>query len=370
MLVQKTIYKTILSQFIRPLRHLRYNILCIDVIHNDHNYIIEECLSQDLTFKLKNQDNCFLVVDNTLEGYSFKILNFFKLLHDFLNKFDIPANKIFYLSSNILEEESYTSWKKENNIVDSINVLSFNYWSWAIKTRGPSPISIDQTIKDFKDKKYFISLNRRKRDFRTLIIYKLFYSKFKKDINLSYDKLTKEDFNLIQKYVCEEKIKLLIDSSPKILDRADFENNWADTFNKSLFESSILSLVNETLYESNSNTSLFYSEKTFKPMIYNHPVFIFGQPGINLGLKKIGFETYDSFFDLDFDTIEDTNNRFSKQIVFLESLSDRLDSMSTNQQIDWLISKQHILLNNQAAIKNQLYNKQQSNRFIEIIESQ
>lgn len=77
------------------------------------------------------------------------------------------------------------------------------------------------------------------------------------------------------------------------------KNNLIKSFTKKLLNSNTLfNLVCET---SHSNNNIFYTEKTFKPILMAQPFIILGNVNQNHNLTKYGFVTYDKVVDYSFD---------------------------------------------------------------------
>jgi hypothetical protein len=57
------------------------------------------------------------------------------------------------------------------------------------------------------------------------------------------------------------------------------------------------------------NFGLHITEKTFKPIAFQHPYLLWAQPGVLKHLKSLGFETYENLFDESYDSIVDINQR-------------------------------------------------------------
>ena len=361
---------------LRPTHFLKYKLLCIELKVPYFNFKVGdnpdvlEIFSKDEIEKLKTDPYTFFVFDYTNEGEGIDCyFNFYNAITQSALKHNIPCNKMFFISSNLLEEETYKQWQQQNQC-DEINVLSFNRWSY--KFEEVQNITIEHTLSNIKEKTNFLSLNRVIRYFRTLTILKLVNSNLKNHIRISYDKFNMPyleeiaalHYSRTGKQIPTRELLDLITSSPCILDRSDFQINWVSSMPSDLFESTLVSLVNETLFD---GSSIFYSEKTFKPMIYNHPLLIFGQPNINRSLEKIGFKTYDKYFDLSFDNIVNYSDRLDKQISYLELLNEQLVSMSTSQKVDWYMQGVDILLYNKNALKDNFFNIKQSNKFLSLL---
>lgn len=325
-------------------------------------------LTDEELYALKNQAGTLFMFNFTWEGNSHIEYNFYQMLTCSAVRHDIPLHKIFFVSSNLKEEESYDVWQKLYMPDYRINVISFDFFSDWTKNQLDylQYYTIDYAVDKIKqDQKLFLSMNRRKRTYRVYTVYKIFASRILQNSMISYDRLETHYLDQLAHRgvpINQEIYKHLIDSSPSVLDFNDFEVNWAGwpaeaAMPNRLFEKSLVSLVSETLFDNYNGTSLFYSEKSFKPMIYYHPVMIFGQPGLNTSLERIGFKPYNNYFDLSFDTIEDHTTRVDTQIAQLELLNDRLAVMSIDQKVEWVLQDRSTLEHNKEALRAQDFNK-------------
>jgi hypothetical protein len=72
----------------------------------------------------------------------------------------------------------------------------------------------------------------------------------------------------------------------------------------------------------------FVTEKTFKPIQYQHPFMVYGQCGILKFLKDLGFETFDNLFDESYDSINshhvarDNNASDEKLKIIIENVKN------------------------------------------------
>ena len=93
-------------------------------------------------------------------------------------------------------------------------------------------------------------------------------------------------------------------------------------FDKTLYESSYFSLVNETIfYENDSNQlmNLFITEKTYKPLMNYHPFIIVGLPYTLRYLRQQGYQTFPEMFDEFYDAFKDPKQRLQCIIDQLEN---------------------------------------------------
>jgi hypothetical protein len=85
--------------------------------------------------------------------------------------------------------------------------------------------------------------------------------------------------------------------------------NWQRYFNPNWYNTTAFSLVAETTPW--HDDPLFITEKTFKPIAFQHPFIVFGQPGILTYLKAQGFETFENIFDERYDNIQEIDTRLN-----------------------------------------------------------
>ena len=83
-------------------------------------------------------------------------------------------------------------------------------------------------------------------------------------------------------------------------------------FNPEWYDHTYFSLVSETTVD--NNFPLHITEKSFKPIAFQHPYMIWGQTGLLNHLHSLGFESYENLFDESYD-IEPNNIRRVEMIV-------------------------------------------------------
>ena len=84
------------------------------------------------------------------------------------------------------------------------------------------------------------------------------------------------------------------------------------------FDSSFMQLVPET-----EDFSVFITEKTIVPLLFNKPFLVAGGAGHHAALKTLGFELYDEIFDYSFDDIEDAQERYEGIAKNVDSIKDK-----------------------------------------------
>lgn len=321
----------------------------------------------------------FFVFDASVEGYS-PILQIplFDMLYWNCQKYQVDPKQIIYVSANLKDEDNILSYCKKQDVIP-INVFSFPSFEMAINEREDffkRMSKIKKTVNKNYNGKYFSSLSRRNRQYRTSATFLLCQDPIKERALISHDKFYEsleiskwksshglDDFP-------DEVVKQWIESLPLIVDRADFEINWAlDQTSKKIHDQTIFQIVNETETNDYNGTSLFLSEKTFSPIGQYQPFVIYGQPGCNHELKKIGYHLYNDWFDLSFDFEPDHILRYKKLLNSVKEACKELDKMNKNQQIEWRFKNKKLLEHNFYTMCNQKYTKDKLALFIKKIKN-
>ena len=110
----------------------------------------------------------------------------------------------------------------------------------------------------------------------------------------------------------------------------EFMCEWrSNTLNKDIFDEALpIETYNsccDIVFESYTNTdSVFFTEKTWKEIVFKRPFITFGAKNQNQIFKKLGFELYDDIFNYDFETrktLENRFNDFNDQILYFLNMN-------------------------------------------------
>jgi hypothetical protein len=71
-----------------------------------------------------------------------------------------------------------------------------------------------------------------------------------------------------------------------------------------------------------SNT-IYFSEKTFKPIVAKHPFILLSSPGSLKKLKDLGYKTFDKWWDESYDDAEDYIDRVDMVLKILKELNKK-----------------------------------------------
>lgn len=94
---------------------------------------------------------------------------------------------------------------------------------------------------------------------------------------------------------------------------------WGASINEEAHTNSFVNIVTETMY---NTESIFFSEKTYKPIYMCQPFILFGNPYSLKKLKELGFKTFDKWWDESYDIETDLNLRLQKITKVLEEIAN------------------------------------------------
>lgn len=338
---------------------------------------------------LRTKPNIYFIFDCMLEGWSPFQIDFVDLLYKSCVKNNVPFNKVVFATSNLYYPNLHEKYVRKNNFEKQIKVIAYphfktsalnTFWDTTRKER-----TNDVLLRYMKSKmqktyegKIFISFSRINRKHRTLANYLLHINRLEEFGLISQNKLIdgklfREEDSL--KIFCREfdidyqKFKLWSNTLPKTIDTDDFETNHANNLNTHIYSKALFEIVNETLYNDYRGTSLFYSEKTFKPMGCLTPFIIFGQKHCNQKLEDLGFKLYTDMFNYEFDNIDNTKQRYIKIIESITPLIQKLNSMNKQEQIAWKFKNEDTLLHNLDVLRNEFTNVNTLVPFLESIKA-
>lgn len=316
----------------------------------------------------------YLLFDITTEGFSpLSQIPLFSILYNNCNKYHISPRQIIYASSNLLDQENMLRYVKKNNVIP-FNILSFPAFQHIfLPPKEPIDDILDQSrqlTKKYFFGKYFSSLSRNLRGHRAIAHFLLFNSPIFEKSLTSHDRVNGILPMLagdLQKIGTDKQIKRWIKSLPMTIDQTDFNVNWAiDTPYEKLYHETIFHIANETEVDNFNNTSMFYSEKTFRAIKSMMPFIIYGQPGTNKYLQKLGFKLYDDWFDYSFDDISDPIERYQKILEMLTEVCSALDKMSEEEKIAWKFKNKEVLIHN---YRNMFYSDFSKKQFTEFLQN-
>jgi hypothetical protein len=327
--------------------------------------------------ELLKSNQAYFIFDASTEGFSpLHDEPFFDLLYHNCNLYKIKPDQIIFVSSNLRDEQNIKTYTKENNL-EPINVFSFVSFEQVLTIDDKNSLedcekhynqSLENCFKNHQSS-YFSALSRVNRPWRSYGQAVLNSSSIRNRALISHSKADENHLNFLQTTGLSTKtIKQFKKNLPLVVDRKDFKKNWAVmTPYRNIHDQTIFQLVNETHVEDFDSTSLFYSEKTFRPISLFQPFLIWGQRGANKFLKKLGYHTYDEWFDLSFDNEKDPITRYNKLLETLIETCRILDGLSKKDRIEWRFKNEIKLKHNFKTMAKSKYSYEKLKNFLNTI---
>ena len=204
--------------------------------------------------------------------------------------------------------------------LDAVNIkpLYCNFWANQFPARNK--------ILHYIPSKLYINLTRVARPHRCELINELIKNNlFEEGYNTFGDA-----FNDAQYYKNTNPKHLLDTVTFDTLDVKDFKNVNPNNFAPlEQCITSFLYLCTETLVD---NERMFFSEKVYKPLGLGMPFITLGNPGTLNELRKLGFKTFDKWFDESYDNDIPIEKRIKIIINNLKDLKNR-DTVSIRQEM-------------------------------------
>jgi len=329
------------------------------IIHQFENYIPDNILK-----KIKSDNITFLLV-LAVEPVETIVEN----LYEFMSVNGISEHKI------ILLNELIDIGKEIDKISSKFNLQKIkSFWTssderqLSVELRNNS--SLLNNYKPLEKKQYqksFINFNRRWRTHRPLFVSLLHCYGL---INKGFVSLGETGevsyiwndvfFRMLQ--VVDDDIKnillahkaeitnipnLYVDTDDLSINLSSLNDN--PTTTTKLYEDSYFSVVSETCFF--DGVGRFLTEKTFKPIVYQHP-FILIAPAKSLEfLRKMGYKTFNPFIDESYDNVENDIERM--KLVLKET--ERLSMLSESELYNFIDQIKPITTHNLTVLKNKKF---------------
>jgi len=303
---------------------------------DNHYYLIEffdgkslalslNALNESLLTDIRN-GKTILVLSNTHEAFHGVV---FPIYQFFVFNLSIPEKQILLLSESAnIDSEVIDVAKKLNK--NTIRVEWTRIFENSIKNEIIHNPSQYNTLENKTYNKKFLNFNRRWRSHRPVFVallksnnmldlgyVSLALSDDNKNWSNSWDSiidLCKDDNELIDQLMLN-KDKIL--SLPNLyIDRTDLEVNHVNIVESSrkFYSETYFSVVSETNFYSTIDPSQFISEKTYKPIAEKHPFILIGRPGSLQKLKSLGYKTFSTIINEDYD-LETNDSKRMRMII-------------------------------------------------------
>jgi len=322
------------------------------VNHNNKTYIVYDfdCGRERGAADLKNtikqyadqKDKPYIIISNAFEGeIHFKQPDtFLEQLHSILKNYD--SKKVILVMCDANLEQNYKRWCKNHKEKPVIGHCV--YFPYTLLQRTIDHYNKYRIRKKHLANKYrhYICMNGAAKPHRFRMVEKLFSNGWDAKGYITY--LNRYGANT--KHLANENFQgqeLLLDFNAKTIDEQSNQEILPEQYRQAVFD-----IVNESIV---SDTSVFVTEKTWKPILYKSPFMILGSKGTCKHLEKFfGIKMFPDMINYSFDYV-DYPKRFDRLVN--DNLR-RIMEMPLEDVNKWLNSSkvQSILSYNQTKLLN------------------
>lgn len=246
----------------------------------------------------------------------------FKPYEPYTDVDDLDVNVKYYLTGNLLAK---------NQEGDSFKYINWNYFL-DYPPFGDKLKDFDVNfINEFDFQYKVLCYNRRPHPHRKILMYNILNDSVLKDNTLfslgyDFDYNQRTDIKVIDSYINDLPLSENIFQYFSTINRdigfdpdIDLSIDNLDTAFIKLedYKKTFVSLVTETNV---NQDKLFFSEKTYKPIVAQHPFIILGNPNSLKYLKSIGFKTFDKWWDESYDEELDFKIRLEKILDIVKNI--------------------------------------------------
>ncbi len=336
---------------------------------------------------LIRDNNGYILINYLHEGHIRQ--ENYKELHNELLNYNIPANKVIFVSSNVNGKKQYETFcdnmplltKSKIHIIEANHMLesSVDIYNYVLNNNYNNDLDKvlpykqsfvnKQDLDDMRDtirEKYFLCYNRVIREYRLALIamiYKMglqdkgIISLGAKEVDIAFGGVWPDyisDFieDKKQNEIVSDAVKKIKPLYPIDAD-SDIDANWIYkdgerwggavgqwTNFSHQYKRIYFNIVTESCY---NEDCIYMSEKIFKPISNLVPFIIVSTPFFLKKLREIGYKTFHPWINESYDEEVDNDKRF---FMILDEIK-RLCSMTKEEIHKWYYEMEDILLYNQ-----------------------
>ena len=292
--------------------------------------------------KDKRAKICFI---QATEGFFGKKADSIMWLSNLSKKYGFEKDGLIMITSNLIADEKYQYLVSENVIPDNVTIYPYAYFQHKLWFAGNGNLCPDNKVVLQETFDSFLRINRKKRKTHHFLAFSRVPKSHR--IALFGELMTNEKFknkNITSlggvdnnnpkghydmsdrileggyrnKKTIQEFYKTYDSTKHYTYDEDDLENNKASSFNEDAHRSTFVNIITESSF---SPKSVFFSEKTYKPILACQPFIMLCNPHSLKKLKEQGFKTFDKWWDESYDEETNFTKRFSKIIDIMEEIS-------------------------------------------------
>lgn len=305
------------------------------------------------TLKLIRSKKLKLVIFFPHEGFDLYLFNWIENIHKSIKKKKLVGSKIFLIFGDMNIEKNYEIFNRKNKQsalftkVYGIDFFKSNYY--INHTYQYNNVVIDHSV---NKEKVFLNYNGAIRYHRFIAVSEIKRRNLEQYGYVSFIGRHHNNDLSGPRYYGEERIKNLGGNDVQLEHFINYMENWKpqlidfklnelmadyNKFDLYHYNTSYFSLVTETLV----SNSFFITEKTYKPIVLEHPFIIYGCPGTLEYLRTQGYETFPEFFDESYDLDANEISRLNKILDNIEKFSNLSNSEKQKRYRDIIPKLKH-----------------------------
>lgn len=299
-----------------------------------HHLTNPDVLLPDTLERLQNK-TCVLMLNNAHEAFHTVV----KPIYDIaIKQLNIPPEQIVLISESAVINKEVEKVANEYNLA-KIKTEWMRLFEHDTMVVEHTPIA---TLEHKQYTKKFISLNRRWRLHRPALVallelnglidngyVSLARADDGKDWDVFFDEMTwalrhNSDFVNILVHN-KDRVKNIPEMK---LDQSDMTINHAHVLTDSTdmyYENTYFSVISETNFFKETGEGLFVSEKIFRPILKKHPFILLSRPHTLNMMQNIGYKTFGSIINEEYDSEEDDCKRMLMIIDEIKRLCNLSD---------------------------------------------
>ena len=303
---------------------------------------LEEEVKKDI-----RDSKCKIILLATDEGYFGEDADLYscrnwdlELIQKWCEKEKFPPDSVSFICMNMIGEEHCSKKGLSYNIITT-SWMSENH----LKLNKNKSIETSNYLELNPNSKLFVTYNKAFHFHRLALLdslnkknlFDVSYHSF--DLQKSNTDLFDSQLNIFKKFnegLLSDNFDDLIASLPILIENDEDKNKYSryDFYGQIMidyhYENSFMSVVTETLYKSGT---VYFSEKTFKPIYQCQPFLLVSSKGSLKKLKDLGYQTFDRWWDESYDECDDYIERVDKITDILVKLKSKsFDELKTMKQ--------------------------------------
>lgn len=292
--------------------------------------LLIQVIPDDIRCKIRTGE-IKLAISNTFEGFTSIIDGIYQVL----TELELPEDNVILFTGN---KEILSTVYEVASLYNKKHIkciwVSFAEFSINVQSRL---IPINNRVYQHTYSKKFLNFNRRWRPHRPTLVSLLLirnlidygYVSLTEFEGFGWDNVWENMLYLNNKSNIRsllEQHKTEIKSLPNLhIDKESLEglSDRLDPNLQKFYDETYFSLVTETYFYNSDDlkeTGISLSEKTFKPIVYNHPFILVGQPYSLKTLRELGYKTFHPLINEDYDCETDPCKRLLMVLDEVERL--------------------------------------------------